>query len=105
MLCVGASMLADLRDQDGNDPEAFQRAGILDSDTPVVISHASFLTAKGAQMLRTTNQYISITPESEMHYGHGQPTGHLIQDQASIGVDTHFTYSTDILTQVSKQSI
>ncbi len=84
---------------DGNDPEAFEEAGILNGSTPIVISHASFLTAKGAQLLRSTNQYISITPESEMHYGHGQPTGHLIQDQASIGVDTHFTYSTDILTQ------
>lgn len=98
---VYACMCADFFAPDGNDPEAFQRAGILDGDTPIVISHASFLTAEGAQLLRSTNQYISITPESEMHYGHGQPTGHLIQDQASIGVDTHFTYSTDILTQVS----
>ena len=87
---------------DGNDPEAFQRAGVLNSSTSVVISHASFLTAEGAQLLRSTNQYISITPESEMHYGHGQPTGHLVQDQASIGVDTHFAYSTDILTQARR---
>lgn len=34
-----------------------------------------------------------------MHYGHLQPTSHLIMDQASLGVDTHFTFSTDILTQ------
>lgn len=34
-----------------------------------------------------------------MHYGHTHPHSHLILDQASIGVDTHFTYSTDILTQ------
>ena len=72
---------------------------MLNSSTSVVISHASFLTAEGAQLLRSTNQYISITPESEMHYGHGQPTGHMVQDQASIGIDTHFAYSTDILTQ------
>lgn len=34
-----------------------------------------------------------------MHYGHLHPTSHLIMDQASLGVDTHFTFSTDILTQ------
>lgn len=34
-----------------------------------------------------------------MHYGHLHPTSHLILDQASLGVDTHFTFSTDILTQ------
>lgn len=34
-----------------------------------------------------------------MHYGHLHPTNHLILDQASLGVDTHFTFSTDILTQ------
>ena len=67
--------------------------------TPIVFSHASFLTATGAHLLRTTNQYISITPESEFHYGHTHPHSHLIQDQASLGVDTHFTFSADILTQ------
>ena len=49
--------------------------------------------------MRATNKYISITPESEMHYGHLHPTSHLIADQAALGVDTHFTFSTDILTQ------
>jgi cytosine/adenosine deaminase-related metal-dependent hydrolase len=34
-----------------------------------------------------------------MHYGHDHPHSHLIQDQAALGIDTHFTYSTDILTQ------
>ncbi|RYP62625.1 hypothetical protein DL769_007231 [Monosporascus sp. CRB-8-3] len=83
----------------GNLPEAFQSAGILNSSTPIVISHASFLTAEGAQLLRSTNQYISMTPESEMHYGHGHPTSYLIQDQAALGIDTHFTFSSDVLTQ------
>ncbi|KAK9623590.1 hypothetical protein V6Z94_004497 [Aspergillus fumigatus] len=66
---------------------------------PIVFSHASFLTPTGARLLRETNQYISITAESEMHYGHDHPYNHMIQDQASLGVDTHFTFSTDILTQ------
>lgn len=64
-----------------------------------MFSHASSITATQAQLLRQTNQYISITPESEMHYGLGHPTSHLILDQAALGVDTHFTFSTDILTQ------
>lgn len=64
-----------------------------------MFSHASFLTPAGARLLRETNQYISITAESEMHYGHDHPYNHMIQDQASLGIDTHFTYSTDILTQ------
>lgn len=34
-----------------------------------------------------------------MHYGHDYPHSHVVQDQAALGVDTHFTFSTDILTQ------
>jgi len=34
-----------------------------------------------------------------MHYGHLHPHSHLVLDQASLGIDTHFTFSTDILTQ------
>ncbi|KAI1391007.1 amidohydrolase [Hypoxylon trugodes] len=83
----------------GNTPEDLNRVGILNSSVPVVISHTSFLTARGAQLLRNTNQHISITAESEMHYGHVHPSSHLILDQASLGIDTHFTFSTDILTQ------
>lgn len=48
---------------------------------------------------RERNIHISITPESEFHYGHGQTTGHLIADQASLGVDTNWTFSGDLLTQ------
>lgn len=82
-----------------NSPEGLHRVGILNSSTPIVVSHAASLTPRGAQLLRSTNQHISITPESEMHYGHLHPASHLILDQASLGVDTHFAFSTDILTQ------
>jgi cytosine/adenosine deaminase-related metal-dependent hydrolase len=34
-----------------------------------------------------------------MHYGQTHPVSYFIQDQASLGIDTHMTYSTDILTQ------
>ncbi|KAM7200334.1 hypothetical protein V8F20_005311 [Naviculisporaceae sp. PSN 640] len=83
----------------GGTPEDVDRAGLLTSHVPVVFSHASFLTPRGAALLRASNQHISITAESEMHYGHTHPSSHLILDQASLGIDTHFTFSTDILTQ------
>lgn len=83
----------------GNSPEDLYRVGVLNSSIPIVIAHGAFLDARGAMLLRSTNKYISITAESEMHYGHLHPTNHLILDQASLGVDTHFTFSTDILTQ------
>ncbi|KAI3399555.1 hypothetical protein diail_6577 [Diaporthe ilicicola] len=83
----------------GNSPQDLHGIGILNSSTPFVISHASYLDSRGAALLRATNQYISINAESEMHFGHLNPTSHLILDQASLGVDTHFTFSTDILTQ------
>ncbi|KJK75074.1 hypothetical protein H634G_09709 [Metarhizium anisopliae BRIP 53293] len=82
-----------------NLPEDVQRFDMLNGTIPVVFSHASFITAQGAELLRSTNQYISITPESEMHYGHTHPHSYMLQDQAALGVDTHFTYSGDILTQ------
>lgn len=65
----------------------------------VVFSHAMGITPVGASILRSTNQFISITPESEMHYGHGHPNAHMIQDQAALGVDTFLTFSTDLITQ------
>lgn len=71
----------------------------LTTSIPVIFSHASSITPANAALLRETNQYISITPESELHYGHDHPNTHLIQDQASLGVDTHFTFSTDLITQ------
>ena len=82
-----------------NSPVLANSYGILNTSIPVVFSHGSYLTVQDAELLRSTNQYLSITPESEMHYGHGDADSQLIQDQAALGVDTHFTYSTDIVTQ------
>jgi cytosine/adenosine deaminase-related metal-dependent hydrolase len=82
-----------------NSPEDIHALNYLNISIPIVFSHASFLTPTGADLLRSTNQYISITPESEMHYGQGHPVSYNIQDQASLGIDTHMTFSTDILTQ------
>jgi len=82
-----------------NSPEDLHFLGYLNSSTAIVLSHASFMTAQGAALIRSANQYVAITPESEMHWGHTHPKSHLFLDQAALGVDTHFTYSTDILTQ------
>ncbi|KAK4209566.1 5-methylthioadenosine/S-adenosylhomocysteine deaminase [Rhypophila decipiens] len=86
-----------------NSPENLHTLGYLNNSAShgpaIIFSHASYITATSATLLRQTNQHISITPESEMHYGHGHPVSHLIQDQASLGIDTHFTYSGDILSQ------
>ncbi|GAB1316116.1 hypothetical protein MFIFM68171_06326 [Madurella fahalii] len=82
-----------------NSPEDIHALNYLNISIPIIFSHASFLTSTGADLLRSTNQYISITPESEMHYGQTHPVSYFIQDQASLGVDTHITFSTDILTQ------
>ncbi len=82
-----------------NSPEDINALNYLNISIPIVFSHASFLTPAGADLLRSTNQYISITPESEMHYGQTHPVSYGIQDQASLGIDTHITFSTDILTQ------
>ncbi|KAJ6512826.1 amidohydrolase [Mycena sanguinolenta] len=72
----------------------------LNSSIAFVFAHASSLTPIEARLLRQFNQYISITPESEMHYGHGDRGSYLIQDQASLGVDTQFTFSVDIIGQM-----
>ncbi|KAL8727582.1 MAG: hypothetical protein Q9181_005666 [Wetmoreana brouardii] len=66
---------------------------------PIIFSHAPFLTDEDIRALREHDLFISITPESECHYGHGHPTGGLISDQASLGVDTNWTFSGDMLTQ------
>ncbi|KAJ7479285.1 hypothetical protein FB451DRAFT_1451245 [Mycena latifolia] len=72
----------------------------LNSSLAFIFAHASSLNPTEARLLREFNQYISITPESEMHYGHGHRASYLIQDQAALGVDTHFTFSIDIIGQM-----
>ncbi|KAI1436560.1 amidohydrolase [Xylaria sp. CBS 124048] len=80
-------------------PSLLHSYGVLNTSTAVVFSHGAGITKAEADLLRRTNQFLSITPESEMHYGHGHKLSHQAHDQAALGVDTHFTFSTDILTQ------
>jgi hypothetical protein len=50
----------------------------LNTSKAFVFAHASSLGPTEARILREFNQYISITPESEMHYGHGHPSSYLV---------------------------
>jgi cytosine/adenosine deaminase-related metal-dependent hydrolase len=74
--------------------------GFLDNPIPIVFSHASALSTEEAALLRKHNQYISITPESEHHFGHDHPRSYKVQDQSSLGADTPFCFSSDLLTQM-----
>lgn len=64
-------------------------------------SHAPFLTDEDQKSLRENDLFVSITPESEFHFGHGQTSGRQITDQTSLGVDTNwnFFFPGDILSQ------
>ncbi|KAI8626008.1 amidohydrolase [Xylariaceae sp. FL1651] len=80
-------------------PSLLHSFGVLNTSMAVVFSHGVGITAAQTELLRQTNQFLSITPESEMHYGHSHIFSHLAHDQAALGIDTHFTFSTDMLTQ------
>lgn len=70
-----------------------------DLGVPLIFSHGGFNTESDRDALRQHDWHLSITPESEMLFGHGQSTSHRILDQASLGIDTNWTFSGDILTQ------
>lgn len=72
---------------------------MLNTSIPVVFSHATHIAYEDAILLRSTNQHISITPETEMALAIGFPHSAWIMDQASLGVDSHGMVSTDIVTQ------
>ncbi|KAM0441276.1 hypothetical protein ACHAPT_000585 [Fusarium lateritium] len=82
-----------------NSPSLFQKLGILNESFPIVMSHGTFISPAEYQLLKEYNHYVSITPESEMHFGHTDYESDLIMDQAALGVDTHAAYSGDIVTQ------
>lgn len=74
-------------------------ATLQDLHIPIIFSHAPFLTDDEISALRAQNWNLSITPESEMHFGHGQKSSMEALDQASLGIDTAWTYSGDMLMQ------
>ncbi|KAF5008007.1 hypothetical protein FDECE_5691 [Fusarium decemcellulare] len=83
----------------GHNPSLFQRLDILNESFPIVFSHGTYISPAEHQLLKDYNHYVSITPESEMHFGHTNYESDLIMDQAALGVDTHATFSGDIITQ------
>lgn len=80
-------------------PSDINLSTLQTTNLPIIYSHAPFLADSDQKALRENNHFISITPESEFHFGHGQTTGHLIIDQASLGLDTNWTFSGDMLSQ------
>ncbi|KAF4454308.1 Amidohydrolase [Fusarium albosuccineum] len=82
-----------------NSPLHLHALDMLNTGIPVVFSHATYMTRESAMLLRSTNQHISITPETEIGMGIGHPHSALILDQASLGIDTHAYASTDLVTQ------
>lgn len=82
-----------------NTPEKLHNFGVLNTSMPVVFGHASFLDQRSYELLKATDQYASITIESEMFVGQTNPTAHRWLDQASLGIDAFWTFSSDLLTQ------
>ncbi|WPH01310.1 Hypothetical protein R9X50_00414900 [Acrodontium crateriforme] len=80
-------------------PTAVCTEKMHETGLPIIFSHAPYLTPEDMSKLREHDMFISITPESECQFGHGQETGHLISDQASLGIDTNWTFSGDLTTQ------
>ncbi|KAM5356529.1 hypothetical protein ACJ41O_003175 [Fusarium nematophilum] len=82
-----------------NTPEQVDAFGLLNSSIPVVFSHGTYLSNDSANLLRSANQYIAITPESEALAGFGHPYSFDHLDQAALGVDVHSAVSADLLSQ------
>ncbi|KAF9582321.1 hypothetical protein BGW38_000352 [Lunasporangiospora selenospora] len=73
---------------------------ILNTSVPVVFPHGTLADGSDLEILRENNQFIAITPKSEHHWVHGQLFTSGIMEQSGLGIDTSFTSSSDILTQM-----
>lgn len=72
---------------------------LCDLGIPIIWSHAGFMTDADRTALRRHDWFVSVTPESEYHYGHGHKTTKNAMDRMSLGIDTNFTFSGDLLSQ------
>ncbi|KAF4461847.1 amidohydrolase family [Fusarium albosuccineum] len=70
----------------GHNPSLFQRLDILNESFPIVFSHGTYISPAEHKLLKDYNHYVSITPESEMHFGHTNYESDLIMDQAALGI-------------------
>ena len=82
-----------------NSVENANKLGLLDLGIPFIFSHGGFISDDGKALLREKNHFLSVTPESEMHYGHGQSSCFDIPDKTSIGLDSPFVCSGDVINQ------
>jgi cytosine/adenosine deaminase-related metal-dependent hydrolase len=80
-------------------PTLLHSYNILNGSIPVIFAHAPVITQGDLLLLRQYDQYISISPESEMHFGTDNPDTDKAMDQSALGVDCHMTFSADIITQ------
>ncbi|KAF9898977.1 hypothetical protein EC991_009827 [Linnemannia zychae] len=77
--------------------------GFLNSTYPIIFSHGTVVDGADLELLRKHNHFVSITPESEHHFAHGQLFTHRFMGQSSMGTDTSLTYSSDMVTQMRLQ--
>ncbi|KAG0372843.1 hypothetical protein BGX24_012510 [Mortierella sp. AD032] len=77
--------------------------GYLNQSYPVIHSHGVSLDTNDLEIIRRTNNFIAVTPESEHHYNLGQVRTNNLFPQAALGIDTSFTYSSDMLSQMRLQ--
>lgn len=68
-----------------------------DLKIPIIFSHGGFVTNDDIKALRQDDNFICITPENEMSEGHGQSTSRLVHDHATLGTDTNWNISGDVL--------
>ena len=80
-----------------NSPTKASQRGFGTSSVPVIFSHAGFVTEADRNALHADGNYISITAENEMSEGHGQVSSRLVHDHASLGTDTNWNISGDIV--------
>ncbi|KAF9906167.1 hypothetical protein EC991_000879 [Linnemannia zychae] len=76
---------------------------LLNSSFPIVFSHGNIIDGADLALLRETNQFASITPESEHHFSLSQLFTPRFMGQGSLGTDTAFTYSSDMVSQMRLQ--
>ncbi|KAJ3464891.1 hypothetical protein MRS44_009677 [Fusarium solani] len=82
-----------------NSPTLLNSFSALNATIPIVFSHGRSVNPDDAVLLRRYNHFLGVSSESAHHYGQDHPEAHHVQDHIALGIDTHTTYSTDIVTQ------
>ncbi|KAG0085130.1 hypothetical protein BGZ93_000373 [Podila epicladia] len=77
--------------------------GFLNSTYPIVFSHGTLVDGGDLSLLRKNNHFVSVTPESEHHFVHGQLFAHRVLTQGALGTDVSATFSSDMITQMRLQ--